>query len=80
MTDREDTQRNFNHEDEIRGHWINMGNGRTESNGHDEGKEESINLVETIKNMQKYVQSYKEDNERLRKSKEQQDGFNINSL
>jgi hypothetical protein len=26
-----------------------------ESNGHDDGKEERINLIETIKNMQKYV-------------------------
>jgi hypothetical protein len=55
MTDREDTQRIYNHEEEIRGQWINMSNERTESNGHDEGKEESINLVETIKNLQKYV-------------------------
>jgi hypothetical protein len=57
-----------------------MRNERTKSNGHDEGKEESINLVETIKNLQKYVQSYKEYNERLRKSKEQKDGFNIKLL
>jgi hypothetical protein len=57
-----------------------MGNERTESNGHKEGKEESMNLVETIKSLQKYVQSYKVDNERLMKSKEQQDGFNIKLL
>jgi hypothetical protein len=31
---------------------------------------------ETIKNFQKEVQSYKDDNERLMKSKEQQEGFN----
>jgi hypothetical protein len=34
-------------------------------------------LVETIKGLQKYVQSYKDDNERLMKSKDQQDEFNI---
>jgi hypothetical protein len=34
-------------------------------------------LVETIKGLQKDVQSYKVDNERLMKAKEQQDGFNI---
>jgi hypothetical protein len=42
-----------------------------------ESKEEHINLVETIKGLQKDVQIYKFDNERLMKSKEKQDGFNI---
>jgi hypothetical protein len=42
-----------------------------------ESKEERINLVDTIKGLQKYVQRYKTDNERLMKSKEQQDVFNI---
>jgi hypothetical protein len=39
-----------------------------------------MNLVETIKSLQKDVQSYKVDNERLMKSKEKQDGFNIKLL
>jgi hypothetical protein len=73
----EDAQGAYNHEDEIRGMYVNMGNEGTNSNGHGEGKEESMNLVETIKSLQKDVQSYKVDNERLMKSKEQQDGFNI---
>jgi hypothetical protein len=34
-------------------------------------------LVETIKGLQKYVQIYKVDNERLMKAKEKQDDFNI---
>jgi hypothetical protein len=34
-------------------------------------------LVETIKGLQKYVQIYKVDNERLMKAKAQQDEFNI---
>jgi 50S ribosomal subunit-associated GTPase HflX len=54
-----------------------MGNEHTNSNGHGEGKEESMNLVETIKSLQKNVQNYKADNESLMKSKEQQEGFNI---
>jgi hypothetical protein len=33
--------------------------------------------VETIKNLQKNVQSYKVDNKKLMKSKEQQEDFNI---
>jgi hypothetical protein len=50
--------------------YVNMGNEGTNSNGRGEGKEESMNLIETIKSLQKYVQSYKADNERLMKSKE----------
>jgi hypothetical protein len=42
-----------------------------------ESMEEHINLVETIKGLQKYVQSYKIYNERIMKSKEKQDDFNI---
>jgi hypothetical protein len=70
----------YNHEYEIRGMYVNIGNEGTNSNGHGEGKEESMNLVETIKILQKDVQSYKDDNERLMKSKEQQEGFNINLM
>jgi hypothetical protein len=47
---------------------------------HGEGKEESINLVETIKSLQRYVLRYKVDNERLMKYQEQQNGFNIKLL
>jgi aromatic ring-opening dioxygenase LigB subunit len=36
-----------------------------------------MNLVDTINRLQKYVQIYKYDNERLMKAKEQQYGFNI---
>jgi hypothetical protein len=39
-----------------------------------------MNLVETIKSLQRDVQIYKVDNERLLKAKEQQDGFDINLL
>jgi hypothetical protein len=50
----------YNHEYEVRGMYVNMGNEGTNSNGHGEGKEESMNLVETIKFLQKDVQSYKD--------------------
>jgi hypothetical protein len=63
----EDTQGDYTHEDEIRGMYVNIGNEGTNSNGHGEGKEESMNLVETIKSLQKDVRSYKDDNERLMK-------------
>ena len=61
----------YSHEDDIRGMYVNIGNEGTNSNGHGEGKEESMNLVETIQILQNDVQSYKVDNERLMKSKEQ---------
>jgi hypothetical protein len=73
----EDAHRTYNHEEEVKGLYVSMGNERTESNGHKEGKEESMNLVETIKSLLKDVQSYKDDNEKLKKAKEKQDGFNI---
>ena len=40
-------------------------------------KEEHINLVETINGLQKDVQIYNVDNERLMKSKEKQEEFNM---
>jgi hypothetical protein len=36
-----------------------------------------MKLVETIKGLQKYVQSYKYDNERLMRANEKQDDFNV---
>jgi hypothetical protein len=36
-----------------------------------------MNLVETVKVLHKYVQSYKSDNERLMRAKERQDDFNV---
>jgi hypothetical protein len=36
-----------------------------------------MNLVETIKGLQKDVQSYKSNNERLMRAKKQQDEFNV---
>jgi hypothetical protein len=53
-----------------------MGNRRTKSNGRGEGKEESMNFVETIHSLQRDVLIYKVDNEKLRKVKEKQYGIN----
>jgi hypothetical protein len=39
-----------------------------------------MNLTEPIKSLQRDVQSYKTDNEILKKSKEQPDNFNIMML
>jgi len=76
----EDTQGDYNQEYEIRWMDVHMGNEGTNSIGHGEGKKEITNLVETIKNLQKDVQIYKDDNERIMKSKEHQEKFNINLM
>jgi hypothetical protein len=77
MEGMEDAHSAYNHEDKIKGMYVSMGNECTNSNGHGEGKEEKMNLLETIKSMQKDVHSYHNDNDRLMKTKEQQEGFNI---
>jgi hypothetical protein len=70
------THRNYSHEEEVMGFCVSLSNEGTNSNGHGEGKKESVNLVETITSVQNDVQSYNTDNERLMKAKEQQEGFN----
>jgi hypothetical protein len=67
----EDSQRTYNHEYEVRRISNNIGDEGTDSNGHGESKEERMNLVKTIKFLQKDIQSYKVDNEWLMKSKEE---------
>ena len=51
--------------------YVHLGMEGTNSNGHGEENDDNMNMVETIRNLQKYVQSHKDDNERLMKSKEQ---------
>jgi hypothetical protein len=71
----EDAQRTYNHEDEVKRMYANIGDEGIDSNGHGEVKEESMNLVKTIKCLQKDIQIYKVDNDRIMKAKEEQDGF-----
>jgi hypothetical protein len=42
----------------------------TNSNGQGEGKDENLNMEETIRNLHKDVQSHKTNNERLMTAKE----------
>ena len=67
-------------EDEVRRMYANRGDEGIDSNGHGEAKEESMNLVKTIIFFQKDVQSYKDDNDRIMKAKEEKYGFNIKLL
>jgi hypothetical protein len=70
-------QGNYSQEDEIRGMDVHLGIKGTNSNVQGEGRDENMHMVETIKNLQKDVQSHKYDNERLMRAKEQQDEFNM---
>jgi hypothetical protein len=47
----EDTQGAYSEEDEIKGMDVHMGIEGTNLDGHGEGKEKNMNMVETIKNL-----------------------------
>jgi hypothetical protein len=66
----EDIHVDFRQEDEIIWMDVHVGIEGTNSNGHGEGKDKNMNMVETIKNLRKDVQSHNVDNERLMKPKE----------
>jgi hypothetical protein len=55
----EETQRTYGQEDEIREMDVHLGNEGTSSNGRGEERDENMNMPETIKNLQKDVQSHK---------------------
>jgi hypothetical protein len=76
----EEAQENYSQPDESRGMDVHLGIEGTNSNGHGEERNENMNMAETIKNLQKDVQSHKDDNERLMRAKEQQDDFNMKLL
>jgi hypothetical protein len=73
-------QGNCSQQYESRGMDVHLGIEGTNSNGHGEGRDENMNMVETIKNLQKDVQSHKVDNERIMRAKEQKDDFNMKLL
>jgi hypothetical protein len=56
---------------------VQLGMEITNCNGHGGGKEEDINLDETLRKLQTDVQSHKADNESLMKDKEKQEDFNM---
>jgi hypothetical protein len=66
----EEAQGNYSHQDESRGVDVHLGIEGKNSNGHGEERDENMNMDETIKNLQKDVQSHKDDNERLMRAKE----------
>ena len=76
----EDAQEAYSQEDEDIGMNVHIGIEGTNSNVHGGGKDEDINLVETIKKLQVDVQSHKADNERLMKAKEKWEDFNLNLM
>jgi hypothetical protein len=56
---------------------VQLGLEGTNSNGHGGGKDEDVNLDETIIKLQTDFQSHKVDNERIMKAKEQHKDFNM---
>jgi hypothetical protein len=76
----EEAKGNYSQQDESRGVDVHLGMEGMNSNRHGEERNEDMNMDETIKNLQKDVQSHKADNERLMKAKEQQDDFNMKLL
>jgi hypothetical protein len=76
----EEEQGNYSHLEKSRGVDVHLVMEGTNSNGHGEERNEDMNMAETINNLQKDVQSHKVDNERLMKSKEKKDDFNMKLL
>jgi hypothetical protein len=76
----EEAQRTYSQEDKIRGMDVHLGMEGTNSNGHGDERNGNMNMEETIKKLQKDIQSHKTNNERLMKSKEKQDDFNMKLL
>ena len=76
----EEAQGNYIHLEKSKGMDVHLGMEGTNSNGHGYERNENTNMAETIKNLQKDVQSHKHDNERLIRAKEKQDDFNMNLL
>jgi hypothetical protein len=76
----EEAQGTYNQEDYIKWMYLHLGIEGTNSNGHGEGRDENMNMVETIKNLQKDVQSHKYDNERLMRGKDKQEDFNMDLM
>jgi hypothetical protein len=62
-------QGTYSQEYDIRGMNVHLGIEGTKSNGHGEGRDENMNMVETIKNLQKDFQSHKSYNESIMISK-----------
>jgi hypothetical protein len=56
---------------------VHLGIEGTNSNGHGEERDENMNMVETIRNLQKDVQIHKDDNERIMMAKEKKEEFNM---
>jgi hypothetical protein len=48
---------------------FHLGMEGTQSNRHGEGKDDNMNMVETIRNLQKGVQIHKDNNENIMKSR-----------
>jgi hypothetical protein len=62
----ENSQGYYDHEEEIRGLHVSRENAETKSNVR-RGREETVELSDTMRSMQREVQSYRVDNENIMK-------------
>jgi len=67
----EDAQGTHSHEEEEKGLNINLGNEETWSNGH-RSRAKPMELIQTMKSLRMEVQSYKNDNEIIIRTQEEQ--------
>jgi hemerythrin len=61
----------------VRGMDVHLGVEGSNSSGHGEEIDKEENMKKIIKNLQKYVQTHRADNEKLMKAREQQGEFNV---
>jgi hypothetical protein len=62
----EDAQVSYNHEEDIKGQHVSMGNAKTKSNGRRDRKEHV-----TMRSVHREVQRYRDDNENIKKAQEE---------
>jgi hypothetical protein len=66
----EDAQGSYSHGDEVIGLHVSVGNAKIKSNGH-KNIVEPVELVETMRSLQKEAQSYRADNEKMMRTREE---------
>jgi hypothetical protein len=71
----EDAHGTHNHEQEVRGLNINLGNEETQSNGY-RSRVEPIELVKAMKSLRMEAKRYRDNNERIVRVQEDQNHIN----
>ena len=67
-------------ENEFRGMDVHLGVEGTNSNGHGEEIDIDMGIMKIIKNLKNDIQIHQEDNKRIKRSKDQEEYFNMNLM